>query len=408
MKHIVHYSILTLALFALSFATSSYAKMRNSSTRHEDTTWTIIGAGPAGIATIGILLDMGVPKESITWIDPDFNIGRLGAYYYNVPGNALAENYISFVNDCNTFKQCSSESLNYLRNYYPHECCYLQVAIDALRDITTYLTEQVNAYANKVKALQFVDNNWLIILDNNISFSSRNVVLATGSYPKTLDYPCDYIIPLDDAVDTERLSHHIQPDDTIALVGASHSGMLILKHLYESGIKRVINFYLQPITYAYDMGNGNIPDYNGLKGDVAEWVFNILEKEQPETIMRVKNTNIARDAWLPICNKIIYAIGFERNALPLIDINAHDLAYNDTTGVIAPRLFGIGIAFPEKIIDPWGKPQHTVGMIDFLTYAQRIVPDWLHKKKTYNYLYNYKDLFNITLIPATNNSSLYH
>lgn len=366
-----------------------------------DTTWTIVGAGPAGIAVIGMLLDIGIDGKTITWIDPEFNVGRMGAHYYNVPGNALAENYIAFVNECHTFKNYSSPALDYLRNYYPYEACSLHIIIDALRDITAYLKTKVTCHADTINNLQFKENNWHISLKNNTFFTSHNVVLATGSHPRTFNYPCEYTIPLDDALDNTKLISHLQPEDTIGLVGGSHSGTLVLKYLYESKVKRIINFYVDPITYAYDMGNNNTPEYNGLKGDVAQWAFDVLEAEHPASIFRIKNTEIARASWIPICNKIIYAIGYERNAIPLIDINKNDLFYDDTTGIIgvAPCLFGIGFAFPEKIIDQWGKTQHTVGIIDFLQYAQRIVPQWTATKKTLPInLDAFEKLFAINLI----------
>ena len=46
----------------------------------------IIGAGPAGIIVAGLLLDLGVEKDDIIWIDPLFNVGRIGEFYSNVPG----------------------------------------------------------------------------------------------------------------------------------------------------------------------------------------------------------------------------------------------------------------------------------------------------------------------------------
>lgn len=398
MKHLFKYYMATLLFFSTSihpypFITAHHVRNANAAA---DTAWTVIGAGFAGITVIGALRDIG--QTDITWIDPHFNVGRMGQYYYNVPGNTLAESYITVVNECHTFKGFSSPAIDYLRHYYPYECCSLKIAIDALQDITTHLRKELKNDNRTVQSLEFVNDNWLITLDNGISFSSQNVVLATGSHPKALDYPCATTIPLDDALDKKRLLNHVQPEDTIALIGGSHSSMLVLKNLCETNIKRIINFYIHPITYAYDMGNDNIPDYNGLKGDVASWVFDVLEKEQPASIIRIKNTDTARTSWLPLCNKIIYAIGYERNNLPALSIPTTNLLYDDTTGFIAPRLFGIGIAFPEKIIDPWGKTQHTVGMLDFLTYAQRITPQWIAPKKSYTYLRHLEQLFSLYLI----------
>ena len=38
----------------------------------------VLGAGPAGLAVVGTLLDAG--KKSILWADPSFDSGRLSIY----------------------------------------------------------------------------------------------------------------------------------------------------------------------------------------------------------------------------------------------------------------------------------------------------------------------------------------
>lgn len=42
--------------------------------------WAVIGAGPAGIAAVGKLLDHGVLPEDILWFDPHFKVGDLGLF----------------------------------------------------------------------------------------------------------------------------------------------------------------------------------------------------------------------------------------------------------------------------------------------------------------------------------------
>ena len=38
----------------------------------------IIGAGPAGMATLGLLLDNGVKTSDVLWVDPLFEVGDFG------------------------------------------------------------------------------------------------------------------------------------------------------------------------------------------------------------------------------------------------------------------------------------------------------------------------------------------
>src|SRR5437868_14863358 len=69
--------------------------------RNADAEWAIIGAGPAGIIVLGLLLDLGTDPKSIVWVDPEFNVGRMGKYYSTVPGNAKTKTYIEFLQACN-------------------------------------------------------------------------------------------------------------------------------------------------------------------------------------------------------------------------------------------------------------------------------------------------------------------
>ena len=398
MKKIIVCSLLIFLLFITTTPNALFDQLKGSVDHNTDTTWTIVGAGPAGIAVVGLLLDLGVNGSAITWVDPEFNIGRLGKYYHHVPGNAKALDYITFINQCHTFKEYSSPALESLRMHDPDEFCTLAVIIDPLQDLTHYLRGKVVARKNRLTGLSFENEEWHVALNNDMQFSSHNVVLATGSHPQTLNYPCNEKIPLDLALDKPTLAKLVARDDTIALVGGSHSAILLLKYLYELGVQRIINFFQHPITYYFDMGEGNQTNPNGLRGTVAKWAYNILEKKQPSNIMRIKNRLTSRDSWLPICDKIIYAIGYERNEIPLFnDSDSQDIEYDSTTGIIAPRLFGIGIAFPQQVIDETEKPRNLIGLLDFMSYAQSIIPEWM-KKYPNKHLLRFENLFTITLL----------
>ena len=391
------FSLLILLSFTTATSAALLKQLKGSVDHNADVTWTIVGAGPAGIAVVGLLLDLGVDGRTITWLDPEFNIGRLGKYYYHVPGNAKAIDYISFINQCHTFQEYSSPALESLRMHDPNEFCTLAIIISPLQDITHYLRGKVVARKNRITQLNFENEEWQIALNNDMQFSSHNVVLATGSHPQTLNYPCKEEVPLDLALDKQILTKLVERDETIALVGGSHSAVLILKYLYELGIQRIINFFKYPIIYYYDMGEGNTTNPNGLRGTVAKWAYTILEKQQPPSIMRMQSTPISRSSWLPVCNKIIYAIGYERNEIPFLNNNSQQLDYDSSTGLISPRLFGIGIAFPQQVTDETDKPRNLIGLLDFMTYAQHIIPEWM-KKYPHKHLLCFENLFTITLL----------
>ena len=121
------------SLSASENTTDLYHLLQGSKNHSADTTWAVIGAGPAGVAIIGVLLDLGVHEKMITWIDPEFNIGRLGKYYYSVPGNAKTADYIDFVNQCKTFSRISSPALDLLRTYDRTTECNLAAIIGPYR-----------------------------------------------------------------------------------------------------------------------------------------------------------------------------------------------------------------------------------------------------------------------------------
>ena len=103
-KNIV--GLLALVLYAGSHCNSLYP---TKSIRHNaDAEWAIIGAGPAGIIVVGLLLDLGTDPKSIIWVDPEFNVGRMGKYYSTVPGNAKTKIYIEFLQSCQTFQEANS------------------------------------------------------------------------------------------------------------------------------------------------------------------------------------------------------------------------------------------------------------------------------------------------------------
>ncbi len=360
--------------------------------------WAVIGAGCAGISTVGLLLDLGVPADTIIWIDPQFKVGRLGEYYPNVPSNTQTKYFVEFLQCCKTFQQIQTPSIAQLYAHDPEKEYQLKIIVDPLQDITNYLRAQVISIQSNLVSLDFNNDVWQIGIENDLVFA-HNVVLATGSHPKTLQYTANATqIPLDMALDKTVLEAQVCATDSIAVIGSAHSAILILKYLSELSVKRIINFYNKPIQYAIENPSGIIIESEaGLKGETARWAMNVLEKNPPAHLIRLFNNPAALDAWLPICNKIIYAIGFERNQLPPIngDYTLYD-HYDGSSGIIAPHLFGIGIAFPEKIYDQVSNYQLGIGLNDFIEYAQRILPSWIQKRTTI--LDKFTQLFHITAL----------
>ena len=373
--------------------------------------WLVVGAGPAGIATICLLRHLGIPDNQIGWVDPEFNVGRIGQFYSSVPANNTTIKFVEFIDACHTSHEFNSPSLDELRAQPPHEFPPLGIIIPALTDLSAHIRTKIVSYQGWLQGLHYKDGFWRAHV-NELEIKSHNVVLATGSHPRELSYDTSAaVIPLDYALDKAQLATYVTRDQTIGVIGGSHSGILLLKYLYELEVKKIINFYHSPIVYTVDMGGWYMNAYNGLKGLTAQWAREVLEgPNPPKNIMRVYNSTENRAHYLPECDKIIYSVGYEPNETPLTE-EYTGLHYNDVTGVIAPGLFGIGIAFPEYYNDPLGNHDHRVGLTSFMDYAQRIIPQWiaagaaeggklrselLHYRKTM--LEKYAELFTIDIL----------
>ncbi len=353
-----------------------------------DYEWAIVGAGPAGIIVIGLLLDLGVDPKSIVWIDPEFNVGRIGKYYSTVPGNAKTKVYIEFLTSCNAFQEANAPAVGKLYDMDQEVEYPLGVVVEPLAEISEYLCTKITCKKGSMCSLNFVNDVWQVGTNTCPCITASHVVLATGCHPKKLDYDCKAEIPLDIALNKSALAQHVSMKDTVAVVGSAQSAILLLKYLSELSCGRVINFYRNPIEFGGE---------SGLKAMTARWAQDVLLKTPPANLIRLYNSCDALKAWVPICTKIIYAVGFERNELPTI-ANAPYLNYEDRTGTIGPRLFGIGIAFPEKFEDETGKTISRIGLLAFMEYAQEMLPQWMATKISLSRYQQFDELFTIDLL----------
>ncbi len=336
--------------------------------------WAVIGAGPAGIAAIGNLLDHGIPGEQIIWIDPQFHVGDFGTRWRNVSSNTKVGLFIKFLE--------SSPSFDFQRNkqdfpiYFENleDTCYLRLMAKPLQWITDELKNKVCSKQDFARALSLEKRAWHIELRNK-QIAAKNVILAIGSEPKELNYSIP-TIPLDIAMDREQLMSHLEADETIAVFGSSHSAILVIRNLVETHTGQVINFYLKPLIYAVYLKNWILFDDTGLKGQAAQWAKKYIDGELPKNLKRIFASTENIDTNLPQCHRVIYAIGFERRKFPLIK-GINQFNYIKECGIIAPGLFGLGIAFPEAKKNPLGMLEYRVGLWKFMEFLHRIMPIWL-------------------------------
>lgn len=164
---------------------------------------------------------------------------------------------------------------------------------------------------------------------------------------------------------------------------------------------RIRWFTRHPLRYAEERDGWIFRDNTGLKGEVATWARKYLEDgalDAPDSPLARVVTKIDTAARpnateasimqreLPVCDQVVQAVGYTRNELPRLTLRGVpvDLKYRDQqggfddakTGEMIPGLYGAGIAWPEKVLDPEGRTEFAVGLWKFMRYLKKVVPNW--------------------------------
>ncbi|CEG57138.1 FAD-dependent oxidoreductase [Legionella fallonii] len=336
--------------------------------------WAIIGAGPAGIAVVGKLLDYGISPKDILWIDPHFKVGDLGLYWRNVSSNTSVKYFNDFLNTVSSFSYKEVAAQFTLNTLSVDKTCTLKYIVEPLQWISDHLSQKVEIQKTTINTMSLSNRVWSLHSDSQ-SFEAQNVVLATGASPSSLNYPGVDVIPFDIAIDKEKLTHLANKNETYAVFGSSHSAIIIVRYLVELGVKKVINFYRSPCRYAIDMGDWILFDNTGLKGQTAEWARENIDGVLPANLVRYNTSQPNISRYLPECDKVIYAVGFEKRQNMVIG-DYETAKYNPHVGIIGPGLFGLGIAYPEEKADPLGSVEMQVGLWKFMVYLNKIMPVW--------------------------------
>ena len=232
------------------------------------------------------------------------------------------------------------------------------------------------------------------------------LILCTGSSPTISPIPipdCPHqMIDLDIALRRSVLATSLPntPGTTIAVIGASHSAVVILMNLFNIAISthdrlRVKWFARRPLQYAEYKDGWILRDNTGLKGEAASFARENLEDDTilnspvgkcVEKIDCSRNERAEYEASLRGCTHIVQAIGFCRDPIPRLTHNGAavgDVVYDhkkggfmDKEGRSIPGLYGAGIAFPEKVTDPAGNTEYAVGIWKFMKFVRSVIPEW--------------------------------
>ncbi|MCF6775152.1 NAD(P)-binding domain-containing protein [Thiotrichales bacterium 19X7-9] len=340
--------------------------------------WCVIGGGPAGITAVGKLLDQGIKSESILWLSDHFNVGDIGLRWQEVPSNTKVSIFLNYLNSVNSFE------FDQIKEQFPitlmdkSKCCHLGDVYQPLQVISDRFVNCVDSNQCYVKGIDQQKDKWQINTDMKQKFYAKKIVFAQGAYAKSLPYDPE-VLSLETVLNESRLKA-LETDQPVAVFGSSHSAILAVKNLLSHGFN-VINFYLSPLRYALEMDGWILYDNTGLKGPVAQWSkmhlceYSAENSQYQPRCLRLLSTKEKVEQYLPQCKYAVYAVGFNRRDVT-IDGVAFD-QYCHQTGIIAPGVFGVGIAYPQMVTSPVGTVEGNVGLWKFSKYLDQVMPIWL-------------------------------
>lgn len=314
----------------------------------------------------------------------------------------------------------SPHAIDYLRKLDQDQGCHLAHAADMLLMLTEGLkrTPGVEIRRGRVTSASIDPaKGWSVHVDQSpekpSEVISSRLILCTGSSPTDTPLPLEVkgmqSLHLDTALSPSLLSKELSANKevTVAVIGASHSAILILMNLYNlastSHSKLHIRWFTRhPLRYAEFMDGWILRDNTGLKGAAAAWARQNLEPEvfdNSPVSKFVEKISYKREhefetyqQHLPGCQYYVQAIGYMRDPLPTLtqgDSNGAEITpyYNHGDGSFStgpgegegekiPGLYGAGIAWPERVTDPQGNVEYAVGFWKFMRFVKKVVGQW--------------------------------
>lgn len=374
----------------------------------DDQLTAVIGAGPAGIAAVSTLIKQ---ERNVIWIDPHFKAGRLTSFP-EVPSNTKTRLFLAYYDYCIGKDSLSRKSVvvDRMRELDGEAGCELGWAAKMCQEITESLIidEHVMGIRGLCRQITESPNGWTVQYDRMMDSKGeetrpdrgslpgqtqvkvKHVVLATGSVPKcTVSGPSIPTIDPEACLNLTRIKTHVAEDDIVGVVGSSHTAVLLMRnlHMTRPRPRQVYNFYVSDVRYAEYLPDGRIKhDNTGLKGLAAEWAHEHLDHDKTNCCNGwLKRKRIEKDEAFDAhpCTKLIWAIGYERVPIPSItSMNKETLEIKGVAsdGCLLTEddqrvegLKGMGIAFPQLVIDPSGATEAAVGLWKFVKTAREIL-----------------------------------
>ncbi|POW19577.1 hypothetical protein PSHT_04502 [Puccinia striiformis] len=334
----------------------------------------VVGAGPAGLTAVATLIDHGVTR--IAWIDDSFVGGRLGEKYREIPRLDCFSIMWQLVRLTKLVQEETSEiainSYTTLKELDQDRGNRLSYAADLMvmstRRITSTHFKINNRLQGRVKSLELVNG-----VHSPDKIIDRHLEIALS--------PSQLEVVLQDI----NLNNQL-----ITVVGSSHSAFLVMRNLItlSSHLKIVYLFRNPDLKFAQQKEGWISYDNTGLKGEIAGWAKNkypiLTVNNDQQRISRIQINNSLspdHDHHLKECCRVIYAIGYQSNPTPrvMIDGTEQKLNFDNSTGCFngLPGLFGCGIAFPQRVVDPAGNVELAVGIFKFMKFLKLVIPSWI-------------------------------
>ena len=331
--------------------------------------YTVIGGGIAGIISVSVLYNK-YPDSTIKWIDnKDFNAGDL-IKYPEVPANTPFKVLVKFIEDIYSllgFNRSISEVCDLIDGkIFKLGCLTKELVIISNFIKTLPRVEIVNDHINEIS---YKDQLWeLEGLKTN--FTTEKLVLTTGCVHKKLNYTIPEI-PIDIALNPLKLNQLDIKDKNIVVFGNSHSGILVLKNLFDMGCKNITNIVKESIRIPYFNEDGiEVYQESGIRGIGLQWAKENLTPENKTNIRIINFTNIKNLDF----DYVIYSVGLKKRHLE-INYNGEEqysIEESNKTGLLSKHLYGLGVAFPS-FYNLNGDIEYEIGMAGFLLRAINIL-----------------------------------
>ena len=303
----------------------------------------IIGAGVTGLSMLLLLQEAKADLSKVTIIDPHFDGGDLARLWTAVKSNTPWSKTVNAL-----IAACPSLNLPPLE-HDPNTITKLVDIAHLLRRAAAPAMKQVKLIQGYAKKADYT-SEWTIHVEaagKPLEIRAKKLILVPGGQPKKMDLPISSI-PLEVALDANRIKNYVKAGDKALVFGTLHSGSIVIRNLVDAGAN-VTAFYNSPAPFYWARDGA----YDGIKEEAAEIADSIVLGQIPVELVPVQDSSkLIRSSYN--ADWVVYAMGFvARNDIQLsVDGVMKSVEYNGSTGqMTVPAAWGFGTAYPNLAPD---------------------------------------------------------